>query len=342
MKTDRLYLIDLVRLHGFIAILMFHFYSAVYWVEWDSSVTHGYLFDHLTWYPRLASFSGFTMLGIFCFLGGWRGTRITWRPLLGLFVVGCLLLMMTQSGEPFQTLIWEWDIYHFLIVTLGTLLALQISRTIALIAGVVGLLMTWIPFWQWDWTDTWGPLAQQALIGSCSPEGGGDWPLLPWIGFAWASYAFGVWQRFHAMSSHREGLLWLPLLGLSLIWWGPFFRTPVGPEFSCHVFRQPPLIFWSHMIWIVFLIRLSSYEPLNNGLARHQWMRRISGWRINRQFGRAYFVHLFLLGIATLAADDLRKSPLTYDIFWLSILPVTEFILRGIESVNRRLEGKVR
>lgn len=340
MKSpSRLYLIDLVRTYSFVAILMFHFYSAVYFVEWSNDVVHGYLFDLMTWLPRSASFSGFTILGLFCLLAGWKDSRITWRPLLGLFLIGSALLLLTQGEQPFQEMFWEWDIYHFLMATLVSLLLFQGRRRLALGMGLLGFIMTLIPFWKWPLAETM-PLAKHALIGICDDEGRGGWPLLPWIGFSWAAYAYGLFLREKPMTSRKELAVWIPALLLSLFMWGPYYRTPVGPGFSCFVFRQDFWIFWAHLIWIIFFARFATYQNLNEWLAKKPFVVAISNLRINRHFGRAYFIHLFFLALATLAAEDLRASPILYDVFWICILPLTELLLRMLEQIDRKLNSK--
>lgn len=333
----RLYLVDLVRSYSFVAILMFHYYSAVYFVEWDDAVVHGYLFDLMTWWPRSASFSGFTILGLFCFLAGWRGTRLTWRPLAALFVVGSLLLLLTQGEEPFQELFWEWDIYHYLMAALASLLILQRWPRLIPAAAVAGFLLTWIPFWSLDAFTGFGEGLRHALVGVCDDEGRGGWALLPWIGLSWAAYGFGVWQRRSPVRDPREFGIWLVILAASLWWWGPYYTTPVGPDFACHVFRQPPLVFWAHLVWIVFFLRAATFEPLNRRLEKIAFIRGLADLRINRFFGRAYFIHLFFLALASLLAEELRASPIAYDLFWLGILPATEGLLRLFERIDARL-----
>lgn len=324
----RLLGLDLIRLASLIAIWYFHTQS-VGWYE----VT-GQMSDHWIWraaeiYSRVIPFSGFTILILTCFLHGmtWKGWRKA-TPLLGFLLAGWVVLNLLVMSEHRH--FWIWDIYP--LIALGLLTAPLAPRTL----GVVGLIMTWIPFWQWGILQEISPYWRHMVIGNCANDMA-DWPILPWIGLTWAAFAAGREIRGLMFRVGRlEGFALTVLLAASTLRWGVYYNVPLNGGFGCHMFRQAPLTWWCHLIWPMALIRLSVDPRIQGHLERFKPARWVGSLAISRHFWFAYLTHYLLINAIFLDRGEvLEQYPVLCTAAYLSILPVTEILTRLL--LDRRL-----
>ncbi|MEK7355768.1 MAG: hypothetical protein AAB250_04935, partial [Bdellovibrionota bacterium] len=206
--------------------------------------------------------------------------------------------------------------------------------------------LTWIEFWDWSFFSGMTLQWRHWWIGDCSVDLA-DWPILPWIGIIWMPYAIGAWDRLTspAKESSRLGAwrkwewaLWPVLLIASIPQLGVFYEITLGPMFACFSFRQAPFVFWSNFVFVVFLLRVSLLESVQTKLERFAVARAIGRLRLNQSFGISYLIHYTLIeAIVYFWRPVLAASPDLALVAMLSILPVTEISVRGIEALFSRL-----
>ncbi len=345
---ERNRMLDLIRLASMLPVSWFHVGETILYMDrhpfGPAQSINAYI------YPIFLpfAFSGHTVLALSAFLYGARERSVrSWLLLLGFLAVALVILSWVEAdgaGVSFQL---EWDIYPFLLVAFLSLFLAQFVKGATSVLGVLGLGIMWVPFWQLIPEPERHSLWFDALVGTCAgTTGGGGWPLLPWIGLPWMFYAWGSAfrksqdiRRLFASWTRTEQVIWGLGLSASLLTWrGAYFGTPYGPGFACVVFRQPLWGFWGHLIWPVFLLRISWLPQVRSWCERQGWMSWVSNLAWSRKFGRCYLVHLVWLGIFSLYKDFLLAHPRVYDAIILFILPLTEVSVR----VWIRMEGKPR
>lgn len=344
---------DVIRLLSFFAIVFHHFI----WVVWYTlDIPPGQM--TILWrlpeiYSRSLSFSGHTILFLSCFLiaRAELQAKKTWQVVVWV-LFGWLLFCLFEMGD--NPVFWIWDIYP--LIALGLASALLIRKLLSksshyplllMLFIFVSFLMTWIPFWNWPSLNSLDLQWRHWLIGDCSVDLA-DWPLLPWIGFSWMAYGLGAYALFFQQKNQKKWLaggrkeeffIWPILLISAIPFLGAFYRIILGPQFACFSFRQEPLVFWSHFIYVIFFLRLSLLASVQNFLAKFSLIQWISQLKISTHFGIAYLVHYVLIEACKVFGFQLR-SP---DIYWalfalLMILPLTELCLRGLIAVKSRLQ----
>lgn len=343
--------IDLVRLMSFVAIT-FHHFTWVIWYGEDYRDINWHLGWHLfEIYARALSFSGHSILFLSSFLIGRAESHWlkTWK-IIAFVAAGWIAFCLFEKGE--NPVFWTWDIYPLIVVGLASAALLRrVSLRLLLVLGVVGFLMTWIPFWDWE---VFKPISLQWrhwLIGDCTVDLA-DWPLLPWVGFIWAPYALGAWVRDREDRGlsikldvwHRfEWILWPFLFAIAIPNLGAFYHIVVGDRFACFSFRQPPLVFWSHLLFIIFLLRISILPRTQTHLLKSPLAVWIAGLKISRSFGLAYLVHYTLIeGCRYGFGAFLRANVSITFLVFLMIIPVTEILVRVLEDGWKRFSSRRR
>jgi len=288
-------------------------------------------------FPRNLSFSGLSILGLSVFLFGFHWPE---KPrlsfLAGLIVVGMLLLLVGQGDHLFVDLTWEWDIYEFLFVSLLLLYFLSSKIKLTYVLGALGLIMTLIPIWQWS--DQWvmPTVVRDIFFGTCDGSGRGGWALFPNLGFVTFHFAVGRFFRNESTQFNlseikfKEWIVWIVLLLLSLPQLDAYFDTDIGPGFYCYIFRKPPLIFWSHYLWILFLIRLSVTTKVNELLGSFAIARWLSNLEWSRSFGLCYFLQLLIVLLVANGSDSIAQNHWQFDAFYLLVMPIVELLMRLI------------
>ncbi len=292
MKSARLPVIDLIRLFSFLAIIIFHT-SFTLWpaAQFDRVPEPSLWITPLETYARALSFSGFTVIFLSFFLFGFKAElKQNWFRLWLLMLA--FFALWRLGGDDFP---YIWDIYPYLLVVVA--LSALLRNWPGWLLAILGGILTSIPFWHFeprlqlvDWLS--GP-----IFGNChlNDLDGDEWPLLPWIGYPIFAFGMGRLARKYENKlksmSFGEIVFWSAALGISLNQIGEYYATPLGYRFGCFIFRRPPLTFWSHQIWIIFLVRLGYTRVVNTWLTRNRLVTWITQRPVNRKFYLAYFLH---------------------------------------------------
>ncbi len=342
-KSDRLVLVDLIRLISFLSIAFFHTYSAVHYKEMDQELWRGKILSFAQIIPRLFSFSGFTIVAIFSFLRGWGPRRKSLAPKFLILVFGIAILFLTYSNIFANELFWEWDIYHYLIVVMISLYWLEKFPKFILGAGVAGFLLTWIPFWKVSGQSQFPILFQHAVFGICDSSGRGGWPLLPWIGLPLALFTLGhQTKKANNLSFFPfEIFVWTIFLFFSAFHLGAYYHVTVGPNFYCYTMRQEPWIFWCHFLWIVFFLRWSPHPKVVSALRGNRILESISNLMLSRHFALAYLLQLILIWLIEENVLFFASHIWAYDLAYLGMLPFLEIMLRlGFSAKETLIQKK--
>ncbi|MGE4133331.1 MAG: hypothetical protein AB7F86_16935 [Bdellovibrionales bacterium] len=330
IKTSERWLgFDVIRWMAFYAILIFHVSYAL-WAPagLNARPVNSFWILWLEWPARVFAFGGFVVLSISFFLYGVHGSRKSkWLAPMIVALGGVWIVL--ASEPPFY-----WDIYGFLTASLAVITLAKVLKLPATGMTWIGFVILSVPFWEAAPLIHVAPWLKAALVGYCSDGiSAGEWPLLPWIGLPIFSFGLGrmtatmdlnVWRK-------KEIWAWLPLLALGLPGLGRYYFTPLGADYGCFAFRQSPYVFWSHMIWMIFTLRLSLLGPLKRFLQRRRWARWMSASPINRYFIFVYFAHyLVIVALARLATHfQVEHSPLTFMAIVLFLFAALEFLMNN-------------
>ncbi len=309
--NQRLWGADVVRFFSFYAILFFHMTYAL-WARDGLNVVPVSIPLFET-YARLFAFSGFSVLLVSFFLIGLK--RKSQKGPLAIWIL-CFAIAWSALASDYPNI---WDIYPFLLVTLGVLYLFKVANVPPLALVAVGAALTSIPFWRLEEYLHLGSWLESVLWGACREFTLGDWPLLPWVGFPIFAFGLGRWAQQTGLKSWLKGekCLWAIALPGSLFFLGSYFQTPLGDDFSCFVFRRPPIEFWAHQLWILFILRISFLFPMSTS-----WFARRA---VNRHFYLVYFLHYPLcLAMAAL----IHRTGWAYInwTYWLAIITISALI----------------
>ncbi len=343
--------LDLIRLISFLAIGTHHV-SWVYFYSVDIPTTpHSFIIQLFEFQARSLAFSGFTILFMTMALTALSG-RDTKRKKEFLVYLLAAWVLFTMFIEWESVIVLPWDIYPLILVGLLILHGLEtLGRNWVRAAGLIGFVLLWIPFWNFEWLQALPLWLRQAIIGDCGSDMA-EWAILPWIGLVWLGYAVGSEMKARHISAPsekcrlhwREAAVWLVLLAASIPQWGEYFRTPMGNEFSCYVYRRAPLVFWSHLVWAVFLMRASFDDRVQNRLKQNAFARWVSTLLISRKFWLAYLVHYPLAYAIALLGNEFARPTAYHNeaVAFVAIIymPATEMVCRAIVRTWDRMRGK--
>lgn len=328
---------DIIRLLSFIAIAYFHYLYFCWYLLEEPKPEYSAIFHALSIYSRSISFSGFSILLLSSILWG-VNQKLPSYVFLFFFLMASLGLSFMTSDTYFEL---SWDIYFLLFVGF---LSLKLIKN-KLLIGIIGFIFLWIPFWKLRSYIHMPDGLAEVLLGRCDTDNG-DWPIFPWIGLIWFGYGIGTIISTYSARLNKinrfEFMTWSLFLFLSLFGFGPYFHTRIGPGFSCDMFTQAPYIFWSHIIWILFLIRISLLDKVQIILQNNSVAKSISNLMISKKFWAAYFIHFMIIQAFSLKSEQIRNSSLLGVSAFLLLLPLTELILRilfskKIKSIFKKL-----
>jgi hypothetical protein len=342
MASKRYHGLDVIRLAFFAAIAIFHISYIHYFTPAIRIAEESWLLGILEKYARSLSFSGFAILFLTSLLTAYSGQGLAKRTRLFTFLAfGWLAFSALMSGDFLLT----WDIYP--LISFGILIstvAETVAPSLSYFLGALGVALLTVPVWTLSRWITLSPdMAAILGFGPC-PRGTVEWPILPWMGLLWMGYACGqlvrdIHQkgRLTALSiSKKEFFVWGALLVGSLPQWGAFYKIRLGAHFICDAYRQPPLVWWSHMLWVFFFIRLSFDPRAENFLSSKRSIQAISNLAISRKFWVAYiasYLWAFLvseLGAATHWEDTnwrVEATTIVGILYFVSIEFVTRFFI---------------
>ncbi len=307
--------LDAIRFVSFIAICIFHITYIHYFTRDIAIAKELVIFEWMEVFTRSLAFSGFTIAFLTSLLTAYSGKGLLKRARLFLFlIIGWFLFSVLLDSGP-ELLVW--DIYPLIFIgvfisTLAEAKKPEWSRVL----GFIGFMMLWVPFWK---ISQWYPIPElpldfHAVLGFADClKYQVEWPIFPWIGLIWFGYASGQALRMELsrdgqadLTSRSQGIpihlpelcVWILFIGLGVPFWGYFYHIKLAEFFACEAYRQPPYVWWSHMMIPVFLIRASLDPKVDTFLGRLKPLVWISHLAISRKFWVGYLFS-YLLAHAT-------------------------------------------
>lgn len=291
-----LYGLDIIKFIAIINIINYHMYEALFYE--DRPPFEESLVETIN---RAFSISIFVIITLLSFLYGFKSpSKKRWKKLLILLPLGCVVLLLTQGDVPLTDLYTDWDIFGFLIISILSLYFLNKLKLI-MPAAFIGFILLSIPLWEWFPHE--GSYLKNIFIGNCIKDKPGNaFPLFPWIGLIWLCYGLGVWTKDKGLKylskwQKKEIIIWCVLLIIASPQWGAYYHTPIGPGFYCFMLRQAPIIFWSHFIVILLLIRLSLIHNINHFLSQIKICHGLHSLAWIRSFGICYITHFIFIAL---------------------------------------------
>lgn len=334
--NNRYVIFDYVRFVSILPIVAFHIHEVFFGTI--SLNTPSLIFNNLLWLAQFLSFSGHTIILISAFLLAKNHFNPIKRRRLLLFLIAATFLLFLSYYTHYG---FEWDIYELLIVCILYTFILRKTEHLNKFIFINASIM-FIPFWEISLLKSLPQVIQGPLIGICNlDEVSGLWPILPWLGFF--GFFYGVGCKFFNDQSFQnsfkkfqsfEKWLWPLLLAGSLLHLGAYFHVQFGNQYYCFINKQPLYVLWSHLIWVVLLLRLGLLNCLQaiNQLNFSRWLSNLY-W--SKTFGLCYITHLLIMNISVNFRQELLTSPLYFDIFVLILIPVTECIVRFIYRIRK-------
>lgn len=337
--NERIYGFDLIRTASFLAIALHHFGTEL----WNLPVFTPFAEVNFVWtalevFSRTISFSGHTILFLSTFLIGHTSKKnekaLKLIPVLIFFWLLSSIIDYVPGG-----IFWAWDIFPLIATGLGAIAIVhKVSRWPNLFLILTGFILLCIPFWEFRPMIELPLFLRQILIGDCL-NNLSNWPVLPWIGLVFLGYGIGkaiqnISLKLNEDLSKMELLFWPMLLVGCSMYWGPYYRIISGNQFSCNGMRQAPIVFFAHIIPMIFLIRISMINSINNYFSQNAFVQKISNLQINKKFGMAYFCHFLVIDILIyFAGINIAASPKISATVAIGILIITEISLRIISSL---------
>lgn len=346
-KPQRIHGFDLIRLVSFFAIATFHVSLIHYYTKDIEIAAESPIIRATEQISRVLSFSGFTIIFLTSILTALSGSAISKRIRLYAFLcIGWIIFSGLMSGSSAYFLVW--DIYP--LIFLGVLCISIIEKLrpkLVTVLGLLGFAMLWIPFWNYRELISM-PTDLRVVLGfaDCQTDVS-EWPIFPWVGLVWVGYAIGygirqlpIDRRDSTFSfTWKEAIIWLVFLGAGSTQWGAFYRIGLGEFFACEAYRQPPLIWWGHFIFVLFAIRVSLIPNVQSWMSNQRFFCWISSLAISRKFWLAYitnylFAHVidWLLNITQIEATDWNVPVIAF--IAVFFLPMTEVLTRIILAIS--------
>lgn len=342
--AHRFYGLDVLRLVWLFAIIYFHtlenfFYDNTYVLALGSS-----LFSFFQYPVRALVFSGFAIVTLSSFLLGWIDmSRKKWISLMGVLALGALFLSWLEGDEA-QTFYIQWDIYYFHFASFGLIALLQLRRELLYTVTILFLPLLFFPVWNWDHLLDSTAWLKDLLLGDCTREGQGSWPLIPWLAIPLAMYSLAKYIQSHPNLKNKihtlekkETLIWAVLLITAIPWLGGYFHTPIGSKFSCYVHRRPPIEFWSQWLYVLFAMRISLLKSVNTYLHQKTIITHISKLQWSKNMGLAYALHFIFLNIGYNWKTTYLKEQFWIDIFFISMIVGVELTCRFLAFLHQKV-----
>lgn len=337
--ADRLLLLDWLKVLILAAIQTLHMNEFVFFEEDFPLLADSFVYRPLYYYARLFSLGGQGLVAVSYLLFGLSGKTRSWLlKIAGLALLGQLLLTFAfHHTVSFSTI--EWDIYLYIFVT-NLVLAFLPRGSLLLIALSLFILFVSPSHWKaWMPEGALGDL----LVGRTDGPGLG-WAPLPWFFLAVLFFNLGDLlrsARIDLRSWRRWEVFFWPVLFVSFLpFVGYFYWTPIGSRYYEHNFHAPAHVFWANFLPYVFVMRLAFISSVRQWLGRSPLSRFISGLKWTRNVGAVYIVAILYVGLIAQFDKDLRENPLLFDLLFLSVMPVTEMIVRGLSLLLGKISGK--
>ena len=264
--NKRIYGFDIIRSASFFAIYIFHLSITTFNTPEVAASHFSKVAYVMEAYARTFSISGFTIIFLTCFLMAFRESKLKTR--LRLFIFMFLGWIVFQKiNIPAYDAKFGWDIYPLILFSIGICLFLRpISHKLIYLLSFLGFAMLFVPFWELGEYLPSMNLSWQNILGfaDCNVLEVDEWPIFPWAGICWLAYGLGMkssgkWKNSPSSLrvSNIEAVLWFVILFASKNLYGPMYNVSLGYDFSCSMYRFPPMVFWAHFVWPLFFIRIS-------------------------------------------------------------------------------------
>ncbi|MGE0763311.1 MAG: hypothetical protein AB7N80_08535 [Bdellovibrionales bacterium] len=339
---SRLYLVDIIKVL-FLSLIIWYDSYAILWEDLSHDIVwptgHAVLWDWYYYTFRTLTYAGFAVLAIFSFLAGYKKGRVRLVNLIILVAFSCLFVSFSEGGFRLQSLWVEWDIYHYLLITLLCTYVCTKNPKWVWPLGTVGAVLYFVP---WDLVADQLQLSVQTRriwTGHCEYDGRGGWHLLPWIGLSWVMYAWGHLSANHAFKGRRELIAWLPVLAVCFYNWGAYADPPMSYKFYCYVFSRSSLDFWFQMLPVLFLLRLATAIEVQQFFERHPRFQWVSHTHLAKKLGIAFIVHIFVYYFFGFFTDVLLSSPWILNAYFLVLLPLVNTLTKATDWVIQKLKG---
>lgn len=337
MKQMRLYSIDFLRLLSMVAIAHFHTHEFFFYNDQHLLRNQSFFNTLLEPYSRVMSFSGFSIVVLSFFLLGYQGLdQQKWKKLILICLVGFVVILIAGFDQSFYV---EWDIYCYILSSVLILRILSWRRWVLKFSALVSLLALCLPREIYLSIPGKDLFFYNALFGDYETLGAGSWPLIPWVGLPILFYYIGLWcreNRSRLDSLHKfEPVFWFILALLTIPQLGGYYLVPIGPNFYNYTFNRGTLFLWSHIFWLIFLVRLSFIAKFNHYFLNNPYTGWISKLELNKSFFLFYIVHLLVISLFSNLADYFLSHPMWIDVFLLGLFPLTEILCKAFKMSFR-------
>lgn len=325
--------IDLLKILVLAAIVTLHtnefiFFKDEFPLEWDAPI-----WKTLSYYARVFALGGQILVSIIYFLFGYNNKAKLDLIKISLF---CLLGQITLWGI-FREL--EWDIYSY-ILTMNFIISSHnffFNRNKLLV--VISLLLlsfTSSSVGELDLPE----FLDSIILGKIHTQFTGPWPLMPWGFLAILFYQAGLFAKETnklSLINCKEIIFWIILLLISAPFIGHYYWLPIGPHFYEYVFTQKSFHFWSNLTPFIFILRISFLNRVQQFFIKTNFTFKVSNLFWVRKLGVTYLISIIYLGAGTFYSDYFLENPKVFDLFFVSIMPISEIFSRILFNIRKRL-----
>jgi hypothetical protein len=334
---------DLFRILQIISIVHFHVHDAFIakdreYTPFLDSVLYSFFLD----ITRLFTTGGLNLVALSLFIMGYRGLKSDkLKVLLPLFFIGVLILNLAYSFVFSKGFYFEWDIYHYLLVTIFIVFLLDVyARAYSGAVFICSFFLCLVPWWSLNLHFN-NSILQQIFVGHCGLQTIGIWSLLPWIFWASTFWSLGAMlkDRFEKVFFELDIMSLTVLAVASVLLFAVasfeyFYYAPVGPAFSCFVHRPEFLSLSAHLLALIMFFLISINPKLNNFLKpAFKWT---SWFYWNRKLALAYITHICVLTITLYWIKVKAFSGLQFLFFVLMQFFVADLITRLLMFMYRK------
>lgn len=284
-------------------------------------------YEYLQYYARFFSLGGQVLVAVIYLLFGLTEKspksllKISAFALFGQLAL--TLVFMEDGGARF-----EWDIYIFIAVT-NILLLLLPRGNVPLI--LVSFLILLVPPSVYENLAPAGEFFN-ILIGRTSTYTTGAWAILPWFFHAVLFFNIGILinqKKLQLEEWHRnETFLWPIAFFFCLPFLGHYFMTPIGPRYYEFNFHESSWYYWTNFLPFVFWIRMAFLDRVKKKMEGKRFFRWLSSLQWSRNLGLCYILGVLYVGVGMMYDVEMKASPILFDSFYLSIMPVVEIVAR--------------
>lgn len=341
-KPQRLYLIDWLRICVLFAIVFLHCNEFVFFTDIIPNLGETIAFEGvMRYFAWPLTLGGQVLVALIYLLFGLTGkSQMSLVKIAGFALVGQILVTISFNDTSDILGNLEWDIYFFIAAT--NIILLTLPRASWILVGVTSLLMTISP-------DLWKKIIPDGFFGDLitgrdynGPEGA--WSMVPWFFFALLFFNLGSLIRAGKIPLEKwhkaETFVWTILIAFSLPFLGAYYATPLGPHYYEWNFHKPSWIFWANFIPYILIMRAAFVTTIQEKLSRHRLSRWVGNLKWNRNLGASYIISVLYIGYGAQYEEFFLAHPMYFDLFFLSVMPVTEIIVRILVKMQKLLRPR--